>query len=524
MSLPIAGSNGSSPDLRPVRGDEVDADLVLEADVCVVGSGAGGAVLAAELAQAGRDVVLLEEGGWHTRHDFNMREGDMLPLLYQERATRTTSDQAIAVLQGRTVGGSTVVNYTTCYRTPDSTLAYWKDRFGVTGLDAPALNPSWDKVEARLGIAEIELEKTNKNNRVIWEGAGKLGWHRELLRRNVRDCFHSGYCGLGCPFDAKQAMHITYVKDALAAGARAWANARVERLEREGGRITAVHATVLDPKTDRPTGRRITVKPKVTAVCGGGVNSPLLLLKSGITEGPVGRYTWFHPLVISTGIMPYRVEPFYGAPQSISCREFVDRGDRMGYFMETAAAHPVMAGLVTPGFGKAHRASLEKLPFINSAYAHLVDGFSEEESGATVTLKASGAPKVDYAYTPRLWEGIKDALKNLARLQLAAGAVEVRTLHSEPVVVKSEADLAKIDAAPLGPNRIAIITAHLMGGCRLGNDPATSVVRPDLRHHTVENLYVVDGSIFPTSLGVNPSLSIYGFATWAAKAVAEAAA
>lgn len=516
--LPLASEN------RVQRGDDVASDLDLETDVCVVGSGAGGAVLAAELAQAGRRVVLLEEGGHRTKRDFDMHEGTMIPLLYSERGGRATADQAIMVLQGRCVGGSTVVNYTTCFRTPETTLVRWKEKHGIDGLDHAALVPSWEKVEARLGIAEIRLDQVNKNNRVLWDGCGALGWERQLLKRNVRNCRHSGYCGMGCAFDAKQAMHVTYVLDALAAGARVHANARVDRLEREGNRITAVHATVLDPVTDRPTGRKIRVKAKHVALCGGAVNNPRLLFLSGITEGPVGKKTWFHPLVISTARMKNRIEAFYGAPQSVSSHQFADRGREMGYFIECAPVHPVLGSIASPGFGEAHAERMTLLPHLSAMYAHFIDGFDDEEQGATVTITEHGNPKVHYHYTERLWSAMRDAQKNLARIQLAAGAEIVSTLHPEPVEMRSEADLAKIDRAEYAPNSVVIVTAHLMGGCRMGADPRESVVRPDFRHHVVENLSVVDGSVFPTSLGVNPSLTIYGLATHAAKGIAAAAA
>ncbi len=514
-----------APDAPPanevIRGNEVDADVTLETDVCIVGSGAGGAVMSAELSQAGKRVVVLEEGGYFTRADFNMQEGKMYPLLYQDRGGRATSDQSIVILQGRAVGGSTVVNWTTCFRTPETTLDHWKKRWGVEGLDHATLGPSWDKVEARLGIEEIPLENINRNNRVLWDGATKLGWNPRLLRRNVRNCRHSGFCGMGCPFDAKQAMHITYLRDALDAGARIHANARVERLEREGNRIVAAHATVLDPETERPTGRTITVKARRFVAAGGAINTPRLLLRSGIHEGPVGKRTWFHTVVASVGLMPQKVEGFYGAPQSVSCHQFAHR-EGMGFFIETAPVHPVLAALNAVGFGPTHRGHMEKFPYLNALIGLCIDGFHDDEQGATVTLRPSGAPKVDYHFTPRFWSAAKEAMKAMARIQLAAGAEEVRTLHADPLSIRSEADVEKIDRAEVGPNRVGVFTAHIMGGCQMGADPAASVVRSDFRHHVVENLYVVDGSVFPTSLGVNPSLTIYGLSTHAAKGILAA--
>lgn len=522
-ALPIPDGHVNEPPANnPVMtGDKVTSDLVLDADVVIVGSGAGGAVLAAELAQAGKRVVLLEEGGYHTHTDFKGQEGWSYPNLYQDRGGRSTEDQSISILQGRGVGGSTVVNWTTCFRTPKTTLDHWKTRWGVTGLSYDDLVPSWEKVERRLGIQQIPEELVNKNNRVLLDGARKLGWEVELLHRNVRSCRQSGQCGMGCPFDAKQAMHVTYIPDALAAGAKVFANAKVERLERDGNRIRAAHAVVLDPVTEKPTGRTIQVKAPIVVVSGGAINSPRLLLRSGITEGNVGRRTFFHPVVASTGLMPHAVEGFYGAPQSVACHQFAHR-EEMGFFLELAPVQPMLASMSARGFGADHRAGIEKLPFINAMIALTIDGFHDDEPGATITLKASGAPKIEYAFVPRFWAAVKESMKAMARVQLAAGATETRTLHNKGLVLRSEADLSKIDDAPVGPNLIGVFTAHQMGGCQMGADPKTSVTRSDFRHHVVENLYVVDGSVFPTSLGVNPSLTIYGLATHAATILAKA--
>ncbi|HVO32223.1 MAG TPA: GMC family oxidoreductase N-terminal domain-containing protein, partial [bacterium] len=458
-----------------------------------------------------------------TKADFHGQEGWSYPNLYQDRGGRATEDLSISILQGRGVGGSTVVNWTTCFRTPKRVLEHWKTRWGVEGLDYDTLVPSWEKVEARLGVQEIPIDLANKNNRSLWDGATKLGWKPEALRRNVRDCRQSGQCGMGCPFDAKQAMHITYVPDALHAGAKIFANAKVERLEREGNRITAVHAIVLDPETEKPTGRTITVKAPKVILCGGAINSPRLLLRSGITEGNVGRRTWLHPVVGVAGVFPHRVEGFYGAPQSVSCHQFAER-EEMGFFLELAPVQPMLISISARGSGEEHRRAMEKMPFTVAMISLAIDGFHDDEPGGTIGLRPSGAPKIEYALTPRFWNTARAGIKAMTQVLLAAGADEVRSLHNEAVIMKSEADLPKLDDAPYAPNRLGVYTAHQMNGYQMGKDPATSVVRSDMRHHAVENLWIVDGSVFPTSLGVNPSLSIYGLATHAAKGIADAKA
>src|SRR5438477_6609908 len=215
-----------------------DRDVVVRPDVCIVGSGPGGAMVASRLARAGASVVVLEEGGYHTKDEFDMQESTAFPRLYQDRGNRATADLSIAVLQGRAVGGGTVVNWTTSYRTPDDVLAFWREREG-TLLTPEILRPHFEEVEERLGISKVDLEDTNPNNRAIYDGCRKLGWQVDTTSRNVRGCLRTGYCGMGCPVDAKQSAALTYLPDAVAAGAEVYADCRVTKIEWSGSRATA---------------------------------------------------------------------------------------------------------------------------------------------------------------------------------------------------------------------------------------------------------------------------------------------
>ena len=212
--------------IHPAAGE----DLLLRPDVCVVGSGPGGSMIASRLARAGARVVVLEEGGYYTKDQFDMQEATAYPRLYQERGQRATADLSISVLQGRAVGGGTVVNWTTSFRTPDRVLACWREQDGLS-LTAEMLRPHFEEVEQRLGIEKVDLEDANPNNRAIYDGCKKLGWQVDTTRRNVRGCLRTGYCGMGCPVDAKQSAALTYLPDAVAAGAELYANRRVERIE-----------------------------------------------------------------------------------------------------------------------------------------------------------------------------------------------------------------------------------------------------------------------------------------------------
>jgi choline dehydrogenase-like flavoprotein len=502
---------------------DLKAGREISCDVCVVGSGAGGSIVAAGLAERGLSVVVLEEGGHFGRSDFDGDEAKAYSSFYRDRGMFATADLSMTILQGRTVGGGTTVNWTTCFRTPENILGRWQDLHG-SALSTEALIPHWEAVERRLGIKEWPEETVNANNRVLFDGARALGWEVSPMRRNVVGCMNTGYCGLGCPVDGKQGMAITYLKDAVDHGVRIFANTRATRLERQAGRIVAVHAEVLDPITQRPSGVGLLVRPKLVVSSGGAVGSPALLLRSGINSGGrVGKRLWMHPVIGSLARYAHRIDGFYGAPQSSSSHHFIERGPgKIGWFLETPPMQPMLIASATKSLGSELEEVMEHLPYMGSVIAILRDGMLEEEEGGTVSLRSDGRIRVDYAWTPAHTEAFREGTVALTQVCLAAGAIEVSTGHSDPVVVRNESELGLLREAPWGPHHHSIFTAHQMGGCPLGADPATSVVDPSLRHHEVPNLFVVDGSVFPTSLGVNPSLSIYGLAHWATEGVAEA--
>ncbi len=500
---------------------DLTADVDWTCDVCIVGSGAGGAVLAAGLAAKGLDVIVVEEGHHFTRKDFTLQESDALPAMYQERATRASADVAITVLQGRSVGGSTTVNWTTCFRTPQRILDHWAKVHGIEGLD---LDPHFEAVESRLSIQEWPAAAANANNRVISDGCGKLGWEWKSLKRNVRGCANSGYCSVGCPVDGKQAMGITYLQDAVAAGARVLSNVRVERFEVEGKRVVAVRGRVMTPAAAEPDGAQIIIRPKIAVSSGGALNGPAMLLRSGLDAGGlVGRRTFIHPVVATLARYEAAVNPFWGAPQSIGSHQFFDRGDdKVGYFLEAAPLLPMLTAVAFPMFGAELNQAMGELPHLNALLALSVDGLLPEDDGGTVTLRADGRPSLDYPIRPFLKESFRHGTESMLKIQLASGCAEATTAHVSPLRVKSVEELSKLDEREYGAHRHAIFTAHQMGGCAMGKDPSKSVVDLEHRFRGVDNLFVVDGSVLPTSLGVNPSETIYGLAHRAVELVAAA--
>src|SRR5713226_8699327 len=430
---------------RIFRGEQISADVEVSCDVCVVGSGAGGSVLAYELVSRGLRVVMIEEGGHHTRREFDLKESTAYPNLYQELGNRTTDDLSISILQGRSVGGGTTVNWCSSFRTPKRILDHWRDVHGVEGLSEEALAPHWEAIEKRLHIAEWPEERMNRNNRVLWDGLGKLGYSRGLIRRNVHNCANLGYCGMGCPIDAKQSMLVTLIPDAVEKGLTVYANTSARRLRMAGRRVAAVEAEVVDG-ANRPTGKRVVVRSKVTALSGGALNSPALLLRSGLDgHGRVGKRTFLHPVVVMVADFEEPVEAFSGAPQSVHSHHFIDRGPgKMGFFIEVPPIHPMLGAITVNGFGIDYRHWISRLPHLNACIALTVDGLMPGEEGGTVGLRAEGDGrlKINYPLTDAHWEAFQTACKEMARIQFAAGAKTVISLHSPPQVMRSAAEIS----------------------------------------------------------------------------------
>ncbi|MCB9694531.1 MAG: GMC family oxidoreductase [Alphaproteobacteria bacterium] len=495
-----------------LEGHRLERDVDRSCDVCIVGSGAGGSVLAARLAEAGLDVVVLEEGGFHTRADFERPdERWSYPNLYQDRGGRSTADLAITVLQGRAVGGGTLINWTTCFRTPERILDHWAREHGCT-LTAEALAPSFAAVEARLGIQTWPRALANGNNSVLERGCTALGWEWQALRRNVRGCADSGMCGLGCPVDGKQAMHLTYLADATDLGATVYSDVRAERLVTERGRVVRVEAVSMQRGADRPGAVRLTLRPKLTVVSGGAINSPALLLRSGFGHPMLGRRTFLHPVIAVLGRYEEVIAPFAGAPQSISSHHFIGR-EPMGFFMEVAPMQPMLTASAGWASGPELMELMGSLPHLSGIIALHVDGLAPGDEGGTVRVPPGGwRMRLDYPVREHLVDAMRASHRAAAEVHFAAGASEVITTHRDVLRMTDRARIDALDTRPYGAQEHGIFTAHQMGGCGMGADPARHVVDTELRVRGVDGLCVLDGSVLPTALGVNPSETIYALA------------
>jgi choline dehydrogenase-like flavoprotein len=527
MSFPDRIRAGLAAGWRVVDASKLERDVAFECDVAVVGTGAGGGVTAEILTAAGLNVLLIEEGPLRSSGDFRMREADAYPQLYQESAARKTRDKSITILQGRCVGGSTTVNWTSSFRTPPATLAYWRDRLGLSELTEAALAPWFERMEQRLGVAPWALAP-NANNHVLAQGAGALGIEFGSIRRNVRGCLNLGYCGMGCPTNAKQSMLVTTIPAALDAGARLLVLARAHRLDIRRGRVVGLQVDALDAQGVARTGRRIAVRARHYVLAAGAIGSPAILLRSGAPDPNLlaGARTFLHPTVICAALMPETVNGFSGAPQTVYSDHFLAQGPidgPIGYKLEVPPLHPLLFGMTLQGFGPDHAALMAQFANAQAIIALMRDGFHPDSPGGRVALRADGSPVLDYPITDFVWGGARRALLSMAQIQFAAGARQVLPVHELASPCSSWAQARElIERLPMRPLLTRMVSAHVMGGCAMGADTYSGVVDSRGRHWQVENLSVHDGSLFPTSLGANPQLTIYALAARNASALAQA--
>lgn len=511
---------------KVIDASQLADDRALNADVAIIGTGAGGGVTAEILALAGLKVVMIEEGPLRSSSAFKMREAQAYPDLYQESAARKTTDKAINILQGRAVGGSTTVNWTSSFRTPSATLEYWQDKFGLKDYSPEKLAPWFEMMEQRLSISDWPTPP-NENNDLLRRGAAKLGIPTGSIRRNVRGCWNLGYCGMGCPTNAKQSMLVTTIPSALEHGAMLVTRARADRLLIKDDAVNGLSCTALDASGLAPTGRTITIRAAHYVVSGGAINSPALLMRSRAPDphGLLGKRTFLHPTAISAALFEQKVDGFAGAPQSIYSDHFLETQaieGPIGYKLESPPLHPLLFASTMPGFGLQHAELMKQFARTHALLSLLRDGFNENSTGGNVQLRDDASGVLDYPISDFVWDGVRRALLTMAEIQFAAGAKAVYPVHESAQGYKTWSSASQaIGALPYKPLLARVVSAHVMGGCTMSNDERTGVVSPEGRYRGISNLSVHDGSLFPTSIGANPQLSIYGITAKLASTLAS---
>lgn len=480
----------------------------LEADVVVVGTGAGGAMMLRELARAGLSVIGLEEGGYHTPSTFTQREEAMFPLLYQEAGGRTTHDMAIRVLQGRGVGGSTIHNTNLCKRIPDEILMSWTNRHGVEGIGPEVMRAHFERVERDLSVAPISGDAVNRNNQALRRGVETLGWKGAVLAHNRVGCIGSGFCELGCTYDAKQNALKILIPEAMQAGARVYADVRADKVVVSQGRAVGIAASVLHGGA---VVRSLRVHARAVVLAASATGSAALALASRLDDPheQLGRGLRLHPGAAVAGVFDDALHSYRGIPQSYECTEWLsfEEGSDKRVWIVTAFAHPIGTAAAMPGFGAPHMRAMRD-------YAHLavLTAMVHDETEGRVTLANDGRPVLHYDMSLGDRAQLATGIRACARILLAAGAKRVLVPALVPRAVASMRELDALDLGFVAPHMLPLSAVHPMGTMRMGRDPRRSAVDGAGEHHHTRGLFVADGSLFPTSIGGPPQIGIYALA------------
>jgi choline dehydrogenase-like flavoprotein len=502
----------------------VTRDVVIpNVDVCVIGSGAGGAVIAAKLAEAGKSVVILERGGYYDGESMNQREADMIPLLWKNGGANFTSSLRIAVAQGSCLGGSTVINDAVCFRIPDLVIDEWRKN-GVS-----ITKTQWDKanaeVEKRIHVAEVTEDELNENAKMLRKACqnfqiegkpikhskNKRNCGQSFTNQDLHSCVKCGFCHLGCHYDTKQSMLVTYIHDALnnpKADFTAFCDCEAQRITFQNGIATGVDGIFLG--SDGQEKYRIRVNAKVIIVSAGAIASSNLLQRSRIGGPDVGKGLALHPAAFVMGKFDKEINGNQGIPMSYTCHEFgvTNKVEKGGFLIEsiflpvfqTAVAFPAML--------------MEHFAIKNFNYHTMAGIMVRDESVGTISTTYSGRPKVKYNPAESTVNDLARGIGILARMWFDVGATSVITPHNMVPEINTRADVPRLrDAVRNDPDNLRLGSAHPQGGNKMGNDKSECIVDPDCKVFGFKNLFVCDASVFPSALGVNPQQTVMALAT-----------
>jgi choline dehydrogenase-like flavoprotein len=498
-----------TPPLCAIDGRLVTKTLRDQADVVIVGSGPAGATVARHLAEKGVRVLVLEEGPEARPRDFSASGLRAMASLYRDMGTSIAFGNAsMPYLQGRAVGGTSVINGAISWRFPREVLQAWfhADPPLASALSYDAIAAAEERIEARLHVHPTEERIAGPKNLLLARGAEALGVAHRPIRRNVEGCVGEGRCLQGCPHGAKLSMDRSFLPDAVARGARIFAGMRVERVLVERGRARGVIGR-------SAAGARFEIRAdRAVVLAASAIQTPYLLLQSGLRQGPVGEHLAAHPGVSVTGRFPEPVRAWRGATQGHEVTGYRGEGlklEALGFDISLLASR-------VPCVGADFARRLAELDH------YAVWGAAIRARGRGKVRAGSERPIVTFSLTDEDVVRVRRAVRVLGDTMLAAGATEVYPgVPGFDSIVRDRAAMARFEGeGSLVPSDYAMSMTHLFGTARMGSDPARSVVRPDFRHHAVERLYVADSSVFPDNLGVNPQIAIMALADRCAEHVA----
>jgi choline dehydrogenase-like flavoprotein len=513
-------ANALPNDGAVVEGREIGRGFDETCDVVIVGSGAGGAVMAAILSEAGERVIVLEEGPYYTPPEYGaFRPTESMRRLWRESgmlaAVGLGQTPVIGLSAGRCVGGSSVLTGGVCFRIPSEIHAHWVDELGLDDLSEKSLESAYADVERRIRVAEVPTSMRSLATQRFVQGAERLGIPMRPLKRNTEGCVGNGRCNFGCPSGAKLSVDVSYLPSALARGARVVSDALVERVTIDHGRATGISGRLLDGPKGSP-GNAFRVRARTVVVACGTLHTPILLKRSGLGRSTpsLGRNVTLHPALRVSALFDEVLDGWNGALQSVFSTHFAREGITL---VGVYSAVNVLAAAL-PGAGAEHRR------FVAEMARHGIFGaMVHDEGGGSVRLGPSREPVLSYRMAPRDLLRLRRAITILAEMAFAGGARELYLPIFGLSPVRSVDEVRRIEQAPMDARRIECIAFHPLGSARMATDARRGVVDESGRSYEVEGLYVADGSILPTSIGVNSQVPIMTMATRLAWRLAEQA-
>jgi long-chain-alcohol oxidase len=488
---------------KTIRPLEIAEDTELECDVVVVGSGAGGGTAAGVLAKEGLDVVVVEAGGYLGEEDFDGAELDGFVRLYLGGGGIPTPDQSIGLLAGSCLGGGTTVNYTWCFRPPDHVRRDWEDRFGLDDWAGSDFDESLDAVWNRIQV-NAENSPPSRRDVRFREGLAKLGWDSQVMQRNAVGCDEEicGQCHYGCPIGAKQSTLKTWLQDAYDAGARIVVDAPVEKVLIERGAARGIEATTTN-------GHKLIVRARAVAVGAGAINTPALLVRSGLSNPNVGKNLMIHPVLLVWAQFEEEILPWTGVFGSTFCDEFLDLGEGYGVKYMHASAHPSDLAVFAPWRGPGEHWELMRDLRHTGGFGIL----QRARDAGEIVVGSDGLPTPLWSLSDFDREVMRKGLDGLAQILEAGGARLIYTTHAGWVSYRpgeeSRGTMTRAaDACGWGPAQVTLGSFHLMGTAHMGSSRETAVCDPGGEAWDARNLFVVDGAVLPTALGVNPMITI----------------
>ena len=499
----------------------------LSTQVCIIGSGCGGATLAKRLTDFGVDVILLEQGGYYPARDMDQNELNMAGKITAERNLSTSHDNGNILAHAQNIGGASVHYWADSYRTPQFKLDEWEQEYGVAGHLMKDLQPAFDEIEKNLNVHPATEEYFNDMNQRLRSASQKLGWHGHHVPQARKYCVKSGHCMQGCMYDAKQSQMVTHIPAAIKQGARVIADAKADRFQFNGKNVKSLRVKMIDRPSNRHSGVNLTINATHFVVAAGGFNSSFFLMQQGLQEQlpALGKYFSMNPSTVVHGIYDETITLWRNIPAAYGIDEFIrrryDNGSYTegGYLVMTNQMHPGALAASMPGFSDDHADIMAKLPNIGGTISWLDD--LPHELGE-IRMGRKGNRVVYYEYGPDTQKVMRDGLVKQAELQFSAGAKELIVAGLQGIRMKSKADIKKLNDITFNAGGLFLASPHPGGGCRMGSNPENSVVDSTHKVHGYSNLFVSDSSVFPTSSALDPSLTIMAFSYRAAESIRAA--